>query len=133
MCINADNCYACATTKRKIDHPHREEHFGGHPHETGETEDHYDFPPTIDVDYIFFYPDRDMGLVKWYADTISCADSEPCSKPRSKNDRVNRAAAAGSCGKFYEVYDSDEVDDEDGWDDDLVAEEDIETYCTICV
>ncbi|WVZ88237.1 hypothetical protein U9M48_034780 [Paspalum notatum var. saurae] len=129
----ADNCYACAMTKRKIDHPDGEEHFGGHPHETGETKDHYDFPPTIDVDYRFFDPDRDMDLVKWYADTISCADSEPCSEPRSKNDRVNRAAAAGSCGKFYEGYDSDEVNDEDSWDDDLIAKEDIETYCTICV
>ena len=75
MCSNADNCIACEKSKRKIDHPNGEEHFGGHPHKTGETEDDCGCPSTIDVDYRFFDPDRDIDLVKWYADKITYAET----------------------------------------------------------
>ncbi|CAD6259602.1 unnamed protein product [Miscanthus lutarioriparius] len=56
------NCYACTRRKTKMDHPKGEEHFGGHPHKTGEseTEDDRDCPTLID-------------LVKWFADRIDCA------------------------------------------------------------
>jgi hypothetical protein len=75
LCSNADNYYACANSKRKIDHPNGEEHFGGHPHKTGETEDDSDCPSRIDVDYRFFDPDRDIDLVRWYADKIACVET----------------------------------------------------------
>ena len=91
MWTNADNCYACARIKRKIDHPNGEEHFGGHPHKTGEseTEDDRDCPTLIDVDYRFFDPDRDIDLVKWYADKINrdeAIDAKLGLKNRSTND-----------------------------------------------
>ncbi|XP_003567300.2 uncharacterized protein LOC100836946 [Brachypodium distachyon] len=98
---HADNCYACARIKRKIDHPNGEEHFGGHPHKTDETEDNRDCPTTIDVDYRFFDPDRDIDLVKCYADKINRAEAI-YSKLGSENRSTN---------------------DED------VAREDIEVYC----
>ncbi|KAG0527504.1 hypothetical protein BDA96_06G238700 [Sorghum bicolor] len=98
---HVDNCYACARIKRKIDHPNGEEHFGGHPHKTDETEDDRDCPTTIDVDYRFFDPDRDIDLVKWYADKIDRAEAI-YSKLGLKNGNTN---------------------DED------IAEEDIEVYC----
>ncbi|CAL4929354.1 unnamed protein product [Urochloa decumbens] len=48
---HVDNCSACAKSKINMDHPNGEEHFGGHPHNTGETEDDCDCPSTVDVDY----------------------------------------------------------------------------------
>ncbi|CAN6290495.1 unnamed protein product [Urochloa humidicola] len=97
---HVDNCYACAKSKINMDHPNGEEHFGGHPHNTGETEDDCDCPSTVDVYYRFFDPDRDIDLVKWYADKILRSDRPKC-----------RIA-------------------EDDEDDEAIAERDISIYCT---
>jgi hypothetical protein len=43
-------------------------------------------PTLIDVDYRFFDPDRDIDLVKWYADRIDCAKAVACLKSRSAED-----------------------------------------------
>ena len=71
-----------------MDHPKGEEHFGGHPHKTGEsqTEDDRDCPTLID-------------LVKWFADRIDCAKAVACPKSRSAED------------------DSDDEDDQDDADE----------------
>jgi len=110
LCTNAGNCYACTRSKTKNDHPNGEEHFGGHPHKTGEseTEDDRDCPTLIDVDYRFFDPDRDIDLVKWYADRIDCAKAVACPKCRSAED------------------DSDDEDDQDDADE---TEKDFSMFC----
>ncbi|CAN6321260.1 unnamed protein product [Urochloa humidicola] len=97
---HVDNCYVCVKSKINMDHPNGEEHFGAHPHNTDETEDDCDCPSTIDVDYRFFDPGRDIDLVKWYADRILHSDRPKC--------RVT-------------------ADDED---DEVIAERDINMFCT---
>ena len=111
MCSNADNCIACEKSKRKIDHPNGEEHFGGHPHKTGETEDDCDCPSTIDVDYRFFDPDRDIDLVKWYADKMTYAETTYSLHPDRPKCRF-------------------EEDDED---DGVITEEDLSMFCRRCI
>jgi len=110
LCPNADNCIACEKSKRKIDHPNGEDHFGGHPHKTGETEDDCDCPSTIDVDYRFFDPDRDIDLVKWYADQITCTETT-YSKLRSDHPMC----------RFEED------------DDEVIREEDFDMFCRRCM
>ena len=110
MCSNTDNCYACAKSKRKINHPNGEEHFGGHPRKTGETEDDCGCPSTIDVDYRFFDPDRDIDLVKWYADQITCTETT-YSKLRSDHPMC----------RFEED------------DDEVIREEDFDMFCRRCM
>jgi chorismate mutase len=114
LCTNAGNCYACTRSKKKIDHPNGEEHFGGHPHQTGEseTEDDRICPTLIDVDYRFFDPDRDIDLVKWFADRIDCAKAVACLKSRSAED---------------------DSDDEDDQDDEDETEKDFSIFCRRCV
>jgi hypothetical protein len=105
--------------KRKINHPNGERHFGGHPHKTDETRDGFDYPSTIDVDYRFFDPDRDIDLVKWYADKMMTRATSIYSKLSSNHPK---------CQDDDDDEEDTEEDDDD--DEDFIAEKDIRTYCT---
>ncbi|CAN6296320.1 unnamed protein product [Urochloa humidicola] len=111
---HVDNCCACAERKRRIDHPNGDEHFGGHPQKMGETEDDCECPSTVDVDYRFFDPDRDIDLVKLYADEIA-SDEAICAKLRSNRSKC--------------LFAEDDGDDEDDHNDEVIAEEDMSNYC----
>lgn len=51
-----------------------------------ETDDGYDYPSAVDVDFRFFDPDRDIDLVRWYADMITCAGPEDDSNDEDEDD-----------------------------------------------
>jgi hypothetical protein len=113
LCTNTDNCYGCAKSKIRIDHPKFEGHFGGHPHETGEIED-CNCLSIVDVDYRFFDPDRDIELVKLYADMIA-RDEAIYAELRSNRPRC--------------PFEQDDGGDEDDHNDEVTAEEDMDNYC----
>jgi hypothetical protein len=66
------------------------------------------------VDYRFFDPDRDIELVKLYADMIA-RDEAIYAKPRSSRPRC--------------PFEQDDGGDEDDQNDEVIAEEDIDNYC----
>lgn len=86
----------------------------GHPHKMVETDDGFDYPSTVDVDFRFFDPDRDIDLVRYYADMMTCAEPS-YSKLRSDRPKCH--------------FTEDDSNDEDE-DDDEGLSEDIIMYCT---
>ncbi|KAL6589785.1 hypothetical protein ACP70R_050221 [Stipagrostis hirtigluma subsp. patula] len=105
MLVHVDNCYACVANNRKIDHPNAEEHCGGRPYKVDGRGDS-DFARPIDVDYRFFYPDRDTALMEYYADGIARREAM-CSKYRIAEDDSH----------------DDDISNEDS------SDEDVSIYC----
>jgi hypothetical protein len=96
---NADNCHACLMKKFKINHPSADPvddthdlRFGGQCYGIGAIDHDWNFRPTMIVDYLFFYSDRDNGLVEYLHNYFARVDAY-CSRLK---DNENDGPRVGS-------------------------------------
>ena len=58
-------CFACESNRKKVVHPFYDEYLGGREFQEDEVDYGNDFPSPLDVDYIFFYADRDRAFANY--------------------------------------------------------------------